>query len=141
MNNKPLFSFALSLITSAFVLVQAQPPKPPSMEARLKRLTNRVDKELALNATQKQQLIVAYQSFFVAIDDLHAKQSPPPPPPPANKVAVDKLVAARDEKIKAVLSAEQFSKYISVEKELRPKHQGMHDNRNEKMHSSGEKDN
>lgn len=133
MNKKSVFSIALSLVASAFMMVQAQPPKPPSVEERLKRVSTTVNKELALNAQQKEQLAIAYKNFFVAVDELHAKQSPPPPPPPANKAAVEKLAAARDEKIKAVLSAEQYNKYITLEKELRPKHKGVRPPKDDKM--------
>ena len=44
----------------------------------------------------------------------------PPPPPPANKEAAEKLGKARDAQIKTVLRADQYQKYIVIEKTMRP---------------------
>lgn len=130
MNNKSFFSIAIAFLASAFVLVQAQPPKPPSLADRLKHVTEKVDKDLSINAQQKEQLIAAFKNFFVAMDALHKEQAPPPPP---NKAAVEKLLAVRDEKIKSILTAEEFIKYTRMEKAMRPKHEGPHPPMGNKM--------
>jgi len=100
-----------------------QPPKPPSPEERLKKVSERLDKELHLTAVQKEKVLAAYKTFFADIEKNKSK-NPPPPPPPVSKEVADKLSKERDAKIKEVLSAEQFKKYVEVEKTLRPKPPG-----------------
>ncbi len=119
------------LISCFFVInSHAQPPqdgdrpKPPTSEERLKRVSERMDKELKLNPTQKQKLIAAYKDFFASMEKLRNKDGkpmpPPPPPPPADKEAVDKLVKARDAKVKAALTTAQYQQYTELEKKMRP---------------------
>ena len=104
---------------------QQGPPKPPSIEDRLKHLDEKLSKELTLTADQKTKLEAAYKDFFVKADKLHDKMPPPPPPPaPGNKAEMDKLSKERDEAIQKVLSADQFKKYAELEKTLRPKPPG-----------------
>lgn len=116
----------------AFVCVTAQPPqqpggpgKPPSPEERVKHVSEKMEKELKLNAAQKEKLTAAYKDFFAEIEKQRKKegkpeQPPPPPPPPVSKEVADKLSKVRDEKIKSALSADQFKKYTEIEKTMRP---------------------
>ncbi len=114
----------------ACVCVTAQPPqpgspgKPPSAEERVKHVSERMEKELKLTAAQKDKLAAAYKDFFAEIEKQRSKdgkpQPPPPPPPPVSKEVADKLSKVRDEKIKSVLSADQFKKYAEIEKTMRP---------------------
>jgi len=98
------------------------PPKPPSIEDRLKHLDERLSKEINLTAEQKKKIEVAFKDFFIKADKLHDKMPPPPPPPaPGNKAEMDKLSKERDNAIQQVLSADQFKKYVEIEKTLRPK--------------------
>ena len=116
-------------LTLACVCITAQPPqpgaprKPPSPEERVKRVSEKMEKELKLTAAQKSKLAAAYKDFFIEIENQRAKEgkpATPPPPPPVNKEVADKLSKVRDEKIKSVLSAEQFKKYTEIEKTMRP---------------------
>jgi hypothetical protein len=98
-------------------------PKPPTKEERLKHVSEKFEKELNLDAAQKQKLTAAYKDFFAAMEKLRTrdgKPMPPPPPPPADKEAVDKLVKARDAQVKAALNSTQFRKYTELEKTMRP---------------------
>jgi hypothetical protein len=120
-NNSLLLLMLLSLNA------QSQPPKdrkPPSPEERLKHVTERMNHELTMTPAQQTKLTAAYKDFFKAMDALRSKDGrqapPPPPPPPADKAVVDKLVKARDAKIKATLNPEQFKKYSELEKSMRP---------------------
>ncbi len=108
-----------------------KPPKPPTPEERLKHVTEELNKELTLTTTQKEKVLAAYKAFFADIEKNRSKdgkQPPPPPPPPTvSKEVADKLSAERDAKIKAILTPEQYKKYVEVEKTLRPKHGGRPD--------------
>ncbi len=120
--------FALIAITGfCFQSLLAQPPKPPkppSPEERLKKVSEKLDKELHLTAAQKEKVLAAYKAFFADIEKNKNKNPAPPPPPPVSKEVADKLSGERDAKIKEVLSAEQFKKYVELEKTLRPKPPG-----------------
>ncbi len=110
------------LFVSFIAKAQQPPPPPPSPEVRLKQVSTKLEKELTLNAAQKQKVEEAFKTFFAGIEQLRKDNPPPPPPPPGKKEDIDKLAKARDEQIKAALTASQFKKYVEVEKTLRPKH-------------------
>ncbi len=122
MKKKLLTVFALLGFT--VVIAQPEPPKPPSKAQRLKQVTEKINKEITLTAAQKTKLEAAYSEFFDGMEKLRAKEgkpaAPPPPPPPVNREAAEKLSAARDAKIKTVLSETQYRKYAEIEKSLRP---------------------
>ncbi len=107
---------------------QQQPPKPPTPEERLKHVSEKLNKDLQLNTTQKEKVATAYKAFFADIEKYRnkdGKQQPPPPPqPPVSKEIADKLSAQRDAKIKLALTADQYKKYLEIEKTLRPKRPG-----------------
>jgi hypothetical protein len=115
---------AFVLIFSLFKL-QAQPPgsqgKPPSMEERIKKTNETIQKEIQLSASQKLTIEKAFRTFFISADKVRKDN----PPPNANgKVAMEKLEAERDETIKTILTAEQFTKYKKAVKSLRPPMKG-----------------
>ncbi|HQR94022.1 MAG: hypothetical protein B7Y15_11860 [Bacteroidetes bacterium 24-39-8] len=105
-------------------------PRPPKPEEQLKMATEKMNKELKLNASQQQKVKAAYGDFFKEMEKMHQKNHPPqdgPPPPPteAEKAARKKLAASRDAKVKAALTADQFKKYQELEKTMQPpKRQG-----------------
>ena len=98
------------------------PPKPPSIEERIKRTNEILTKEVTLNANQQKAIETAFKKFFTDADKLRKDNPPPPPPPPDPKVkaAMDKLVQQRDEEVKKVLSADQYKKYLEAAKKLHP---------------------
>ncbi len=120
-------------IAALFIAVAATAQKPdenapgrkPGPEERLKHVTEKLQKDLSLTADQQQKVTAAFKEFFDAMQKQmpkpdEAQAPPPPPPPPANKDAVKKLAEARDAKIKTVLTADQFAKYVEIEKQMRP---------------------
>jgi hypothetical protein len=93
-------------------------PAPPSTEERLKTLQEKVIKPLALNTAQNNAIIKAYKEFYTGMQNLKKAEVNPQPPPDKSKV--EPLEKARDEKIRQVLSGEQFMKYKELEKASRP---------------------
>ena len=101
-----------------------QPPKPPTVEQRLNRVSTELNKQLQLTPEQKEKVLAAYKTFFANMDkniDKDAPPPPPPPPPPVKKEIAEKLSGERDAKIKQALTLEQYNKYVEIEKTLRPK--------------------
>ncbi|MCX6250935.1 MAG: hypothetical protein NTX61_09290 [Bacteroidetes bacterium] len=93
-------------------------PKPPSAEERMKTVETAIIKPLMLSATQQEALLNAYKCFFSELENLLKIQANPQVP--LEKSKIDPLEKARDEKIRLVLSAEQFQKYRELEKASRP---------------------
>lgn len=119
MKTRP-FSFLTAIILFTGALY-AQPPKQPSVEERLKHVTEKIGKEITLTASQKEKITSAYKAFFASMEKMRANSSKEQaPPPPGNMEEIKKLSRLRDEKIKAVLSAAQYVKYAEIEKSLRP---------------------
>ncbi len=124
MKKNILVGFATVFIPT-LILAQDAPPKPPTKEERLKHVSEKIEKELTLSASQKEKIRNAYGDFFDEMEKLRSKEGkkempPPPPPPPVKKEDADRLSKVRDAKIKAVLSAAQYQKYQSIEQTLRP---------------------
>ena len=126
--NKQTCIIASMLVLASILQAQPNqqqlPPKPPTTEERLKRISEKIDKELQLNTAQKDKVLAAYKAFFADIEKYKNKDVKQPLPPPVSKEIADKLSGERDVKIKQALSAEQYKKYIELEKTLRPKHPG-----------------
>ena len=124
---KTLFLFAFLFFTICYSNAQPeqekQPRKPPTVEDRLKHVSEKLDEELKLTPDQKEKILAAFKTFFADMEANRSKQAPPPPPPPpVKKEIAEKLSAERDEKIRKVLTTDQFSKFKEIEKKLRPKH-------------------
>ena len=116
-------------ITAALVLFvivtksqPPNPPKPPSIEERLRKTNEVLKNDVQVTTAQQTKLQTVFKDFFTQADKVHKNHPPPPPPPPDPKVkeAMDKLVKDRDEKIKAILTEEQFKKFKEAEKKLHP---------------------
>ncbi|MFY7900433.1 MAG: hypothetical protein ACOVNY_09635, partial [Chitinophagaceae bacterium] len=133
---KQLLSIVMAYVCAICIsYAQPQPPKKPNDADRLKHVTEKLEKELQLTATQKEKVTAAYKTFFADIDKNRTDNGkaadappPPPPPPPVKKEVVEKLLSQRDEAIKKVLTEEQYKKYITIEKKMRPgKHAMPHE--------------
>lgn len=114
-----------AIITSLLFIgfcATAQPPKPPSMEEKLKHTNEIIKQEVQPNATQQAAIETAFKTFFTAEEKLRKDNPPPPPPPPDPKVkeAMDKLMKERDESIRKILTAAQYEKYKEAAKKLHP---------------------
>jgi hypothetical protein len=91
---------------------------PASNEERMKAIQEKVIKPLALSSTQNETVTKAYKEFFTGMESLRKLQTNPQVP--LDKLKVEPLEKARDEKIRQVLSKEQFAKYQELEKASRP---------------------
>jgi Spy/CpxP family protein refolding chaperone len=127
---KQTMILAAMLLIAGFVQAQSdqngRPPKPPTPEERLKHVSEELNKQLTLTTAQKEKVLAAYKAFFTDMEKNKRKDAkqPPPPPPPVSKEIADKLSAERDAKVKAVLTSDQYKKYVEIEKTMRPKHPG-----------------
>jgi len=118
---------AIVLVLLAFQ-GSAQPPvepRPPKPEEELKMATEKINKELKLNATQQQKVKAAFGNFFKEMEKMHQKNHPPqdgPPPPPSEKevAARKKLELTRDASVKQALTDDQFKKYQELVKTMHP---------------------
>ena len=124
MKKKCIILFSPMLFVFLFSMAQNQTP-PPSQEERLKQVSEKIIKEIKLSAAQKTKIETAYKDFFVDVENLRSKNGmkempPPPPPPPGSKKEMDKLIKARDAKIKSALTETQYTKYVEMEASLRP---------------------
>ena len=93
-------------------------PKPPTSEERMKTIQEKVIGPLSLNPTQKEVITKAFKDFFADMENLMKSQ--PNPQVPLEKSKIEPLEKARDEKIRQVLSKDQFLKYQDLEKASRP---------------------
>jgi len=91
---------------------------PASNEDRMKTIEEKVIKPLVLGSTQKEAVTNAYKEFFTGMESLRKLQTNSQVP--LDKSKVEPLEKARDEKIRQVLSWEQFVKYQELEKASRP---------------------
>lgn len=117
-----LLALGIVIVVKAQQPPSGQPPKPPSVEDRIKHTTEVLQNDVQLSSAQKAAVQSAFKNFFTAADQLRKDNPPPPPPPPDPKVkaAMDKLVAERDEAVKKVLTAAQYEQYKAAMKKLHP---------------------
>lgn len=110
------------VIFAIAVRAQEPPPKPPTIEERIKKTSEVIQQEVKPTEVQKAAIEQIFKQFFTAADKLRKDNPPPPPPPPDPKVkeAMDKLVKDRDESIKKLLTASQYEKYKQAAKKLQP---------------------
>ena len=92
--------------------------KPPSMEERMKMVEHKICQPLKLDKSQTEKVSAAFKEFFVEMDKLVDKNANPPARPEKSKI--DVLAKKRDDKIKPVLSKDQFPTYLALEEASRP---------------------
>jgi len=92
--------------------------KPPSIEERLKMVDKEICQPLKLDKSKTEKVTAAFKEFFVEMDKLVDKNANPPARPDKSKI--DVLAKKRDDKIKAVLSKDQFPTYQALEEASRP---------------------
>jgi Spy/CpxP family protein refolding chaperone len=132
MNLKKTIATAMMVVLSSVALAQdapppPHPPAPPSAEEMLKHMHEKFS-DLKLNAAQQKQMDEVFKQFFQQVEQLHKDNPPPPPPPPPSekvKAQMDKLVADRDEKLKKLLTEEQFKNFKEKESKLHKEHGKM----------------
>lgn len=92
---------------------------PPSLYERLAIIDEKICNPLSLSIVQKESVNKAFRDFYTEMDNLMKTQVNAQIPPDKSKV--EPLERTRDEKIKQVISGEQFKKYLELEKASRPK--------------------
>jgi len=93
-------------------------PDPPTTEEKMKMVQEKIIKPLSLNASQSETITKAFKDFFTSAGELMKTQANPQLP--LEKSKIDPLEKARDEKIRQVLTKDQFTKYQELEKASRP---------------------
>ena len=78
----------------------------------------KIIKPLSLNSSQSETVNSAFREFFTGMDKVRQSQEPDPTHPEKSKIKP--LEKSRDEKIKQILTKEQFIKYQELEKSARP---------------------
>lgn len=99
---------ALTLMLFANVAVQAQPPGgggPPSAEEMVEKLMTDLSKEITLTDAEKSSLEEIFTDFHTEMEKMHKSGSRP------DRSAMEKLESERDEKVKEVLSEENYEAY------------------------------
>ena len=94
-------------------------PQPPSLKERIGMIEERICKPLNLNKQQTEKVTAAFNEFFVEMEKLVDKSTNPPTRP--DKAKVDALGKIRDEKVKLLIPAALFPKYLELEMAGRPK--------------------
>jgi hypothetical protein len=88
----------------------------------LKNLETNILKPMSLNASQHDVVVKAYKEFYTDMTALRNAQEPGGGPPDRTKF--DQIRQTRDNKIKKVLTADQFKKFQDLEQANRPNRQG-----------------
>ncbi|MEI8006841.1 MAG: hypothetical protein WCI48_11590 [Bacteroidota bacterium] len=91
---------------------------PPSAEERMKNTEANVIKPLGLNASQNEVVTKAYKDFYADTETLMKTQGNASGPPDKSKV--EPLRQKRDDKIRQVLTADQYKKYQDLERANHP---------------------
>ena len=93
--------------------------KPPSADEMMKSVELNIIKPLNLNQSQHDAVIKAYKDFNADLENL--RRSAPERQGPPDRTKVEPFRQKRDDRIKAVLTTDQFNKYRDLEKS---NHQG-----------------
>ncbi len=115
---KHLMIAVVALLSSAFAFPQQQerPPKPPPLEKRWEKDSEKIKKVVTLTSDELTKMKAAFMTFYKEMDALHDKNKGQRPA----KAEVEKVAGKRNEVIKRFLAKEKFDKFMKVEKELGP---------------------
>ena len=91
---------------------------PPSLDEMLKSVEINIAKPLNLNQSQHDAVIKAYKEFMADLENLRKSSSNQQGPLDRSKV--EPFKQKRDDKIKSVLTSDQFKKYQELEKANHP---------------------
>ena len=89
-----------------------------SNEERLKNVQEKVIKPLGLTTAQAEVVTKAYAGFLSDVENL--KKSQANPYGPLDKSKIEPLEQTRNEQIRKVLTSEQYTKFLELEKASRP---------------------
>ncbi len=114
------------LFCSVLKTAEAQPPQQNNPDEQSRIISEKMQQDFNLNNVQKEKIKAAFSTFFTGMKTV-MKDAPPPPPPPKlsdkEKAAADKLIQARNELLKKVLTGEQFALFLEKEKAIHPENQ------------------
>jgi hypothetical protein len=126
MKSKIALTILCISLFSGICFAQPQPDgkgrKPPTIEERLKMVSEKICQPLKLDKNQTAKVSVAFKDFFTEMDKLIDFKSNPPRMPEKSKI--DALAKIRDNKVKKVIPQNVFDKYLELEKSTHPPHEG-----------------
>jgi len=118
MKKQILFVLIMLFAGTAVVNAQGQGPQRRTVEERVKMTMEKVTPALALDKTQESRTDSVFTDYYKAMDKIRESMQPGTPP---DRSVFEKAMADRDEKLKAVFTADQFKKWKDeVEPSLRP---------------------
>ena len=97
-------------------------PKPPTLEQRLKMVSEKICLPLKLDENQTKKVGAVFQDFFTEMDKSIIFKSNPPRMPEKSKV--EALAKIRDNKVKKIIPDNLFEQYLKLEKTIRPPREG-----------------
>ena len=89
--------------------------KPPPIQERIKMVDKEICQPLKLGKAENEKVIAAFNEFFTEMDKIAA------PPARPEKQKADALAETRDKKVKLASPGMKYSKYLELEKSIRPK--------------------
>ncbi|MCU0334429.1 MAG: hypothetical protein MUF62_05180 [Chitinophagaceae bacterium] len=108
-----VLSLAIAILMGTQLLAQDGPRQPMPVADRVARTIERLKPELKLSEAQVKDITPVYTDFYTEMDKLRGGGERPSPE------ARQKLVDARDEKLKKMLSEEQMKKLKELEEQMR----------------------
>ncbi|PLX20266.1 MAG: hypothetical protein C0597_04320 [Marinilabiliales bacterium] len=111
---KILTTISLVLVT-VLSFAQNSESKVPSIEERIKHTMKVIEKKINIEDSQKEVIKNAYNDFFVTVDQILQSGEKP------EKEVMELHEKTRDNKIKAILTTEQYEDYLRITCKLRSK--------------------
>jgi hypothetical protein len=109
--------FALFMLFAGVATVNAQGPPRRTVEERVKMTMEKVTPALVLDKTQESRTDSVFTDYYKAMDKIRESMQPGTPP---DRSVFEKASNERDEKLKAIFTADQFKKFKDeVEASLR----------------------
>ena len=106
---RKVFVMAIAFFISATAFSQ----QPPSPEARLKPVMEKLTAELKLSTEQSEGMQKCLISFVESLDAFREKGAPP------SKEEFEAITGKRNETLKKLLTESQFKKFQELEEEMR----------------------
>ncbi|MCX6228909.1 MAG: hypothetical protein NTV75_07030 [Bacteroidia bacterium] len=112
----------LSAVSFGFSQPKEGSPQPPSLKDRIGMIEERICKPLNLDKQQTEKVSSAFNEFFKGMENLVDKSTIHPMRPERSKIEI--LEKIRDERVRLVIPAALFPKYLELELAGRPKGPG-----------------
>lgn len=113
---KSILVIAVLLVTASAFAQQGN-RKQPTTEDQLIHVISAIEKKIEITDSQKELIEKAFTDFFTQAENEKSKSERP------DKSVMDKYEKQRDNKIKKVLTQEQYEKYLKVSCQFRPQPQ------------------